>query len=108
VVAVPPFPFEDPAAFKKYSEDATILFKKPNLEGVHLADVKVDEDGDWHLAGNIGYALIVSGSGITMEDARKVAYGRVENIMIPNLFYRTDIGERWRTDGDKLLVWGYL
>ncbi|MDP2717657.1 MAG: phosphoribosylamine-glycine ligase, partial [Candidatus Micrarchaeota archaeon] len=27
---------------------------------------------------------------------------------IPNMFYRTDIGERWRNDGDRLLTWGYL
>lgn len=108
VIAVPPFPFEDPSAFKKYSEDATILFKKPTREGVHPGDVKVDAEGDWHLAGNSGYAVIVTGSGTTMEDARKQAYSRVENIMIPNMFYRTDIGERWRTDGDKLLTWDYL
>ncbi len=108
VIAVPPFPFEDPKAFKKYSEDATVLFKKPSREGVHPGDVKVDADGDWHLAGNSGYALVITGSGTTMEDARKQAYSRVENIMIPNMFYRTDIGEKWRTDGDKLLTWGYL
>ncbi len=108
VVAVPPFPFEDPAAFKKYSEDATILFKKPSKEGMHLADVKTNGNGDWHLAGQSGYALVVTGSGYTMDEARKQAYGRVENIMIPNMFYRTDIGERWRNDGDRLLMWGYL
>ncbi len=108
VIAVPPFPFTDPASFKKYSEDATILFKKPNLDGVHLGDVKRDASGDWHLAGDSGYALVVTGAGATMDDARKQAYGRVENIMIPNMFYRTDIGERWRNDGDRLLTWGYL
>ncbi|MBI5226032.1 phosphoribosylamine--glycine ligase [Candidatus Micrarchaeota archaeon] len=108
VVAVPPFPFKDADSFRKYSEDATVLFKKPNREGVHLGDVKLSKDGDWHLAGQSGYAVIVTGSGTTMEEARKQAYGRVENIMIPNMFYRTDIGERWRNDGDKLLIWGYL
>jgi len=107
VVAVPPFPFTDPAAFKKYSEDATILFKKPNLDGVHLGDVKFVED-DWRLAGQSGYALIVTGSGVTMDDARKQAYSRVKNVMIPNMFYRTDIGERWNLDSDMLYTWGYL
>lgn len=107
VLAVPPFPFFDIAAFKKYSEDATILFKKPSTDGIHLGDVKLVE-GDWRLAGYSGYVLIVTGSGSTMEDARKQAYQRVRNIMIPNLFYRTDIGVRWFTDSDKLHVWGYL
>jgi hypothetical protein len=28
--------------------------------------------------------------------------------MIPNMFYRTDIGERWTRDGDLLQTWGYM
>ncbi len=107
VVAVPPFPFYDIAAFKKYSEDATILFKKPITEGVHLGDVKLVE-GDWRLAGYSGYALVITGSGQTVDEARKQAYSRVKNIMIPNMFYRTDIGFRWLVDSDKLHTWGYL
>ncbi len=107
VVAVPPFPFFDIAEFKKYSEDATILFKKPSTEGLHLGDVKLVE-GDWRLAGYSGYALVVTGSGITMEKARNQAYERVRNIMLPNVFYRTDIGVRWFTDSDKMHTWGYL
>jgi phosphoribosylamine--glycine ligase len=107
VVAVPPFPFLDPAAFKKYSEDATIIFQKPNYEGIHLGDVKFVED-DYRLAGVSGYALIITGSGSTMDEARKQAYTRVRNIIIPNIFYRTDIGERWSEDSDRLQTWGYL
>ncbi len=107
VVAVPPFPFVDPDAFRKYSEDAVVLFKKEIKEGLHPCDVKL-VDGDWRLAGNSGYALVVTGSGPTMEDARREAYNRVRNILIPNMFYRTDIGERWTRDGDLLQTWGYL
>ncbi|MDD5172363.1 MAG: phosphoribosylamine--glycine ligase [Candidatus ainarchaeum sp.] len=107
VVAVPPFPFDDPDSFKRYSEDAAIIFKKPNFEGVHPGDVKLVEN-DWRLAGNIGYALIVTASGTTMEEARKIVYNRIRNIIIPNMFYRTDIGVRWTEDSDKLNTWGYL
>lgn len=107
VIAVPPFPFTDPASFKRYSEDATIIFKKPVLDGVHPGDVKL-VDGDWRLAGQSGYALVITGSGITVDDARKQAYKRVENILLPNMFYRTDIGERWVRDSDMLHTWGYL
>ena len=107
VVAVPPFPFYDINAYKKYSQDATVLFKRPNTDGVHLGDVKL-VDGDWRLAGYSGYALVVTGSGQTMDEARRQAYMRVKNIMIPNMFYRTDIGVRWLTDSDKLHTWGYL
>ncbi len=107
VVAVPPYPFADPAAYRRYSEDAVIIFKKPMLSGIHHGDVKL-VDGDWTLAGNSGYALVVTGSGATVEDARREVYNRVRNVLIPNMFYRTDIGERWHRDGDLLQTWGYL
>ncbi len=107
VVGVPPFPFVDPDAFRKYSEDAVVLFKKEMKEGLHPCDIKL-VDGDWRLAGNSGYALVVSGSGPTMHDARRETYRRVRNILIPNMFYRTDIGNRWYRDGDLLQTWGYL
>ena len=106
VVAVPPYPFTDPAAFKRYSEDAVIIFKKPASNGIHHGDVKLVSQ-DWRLAGNSGYALIVTGSGSTVEDARKETYNRVKNVIIPNMFYRTDIGERWYRDSDLLQTWGY-
>jgi phosphoribosylamine---glycine ligase len=107
VVAVPPFPFEDPAAFRRYSEDAAVIFKKPNTDGIYPGDVKL-VDGDWRLAGQTGYALVCTGSGPTMEEAAKEAYARVRNVIIPNMFYRTDIGQRWQRDGDLLRTWGYL
>jgi phosphoribosylamine--glycine ligase len=106
-IAVPPFPFVDPDALRKYSEDAVVLFKKEIKEGFHPCDVKLVE-GDWRLAGNSGYALVITGSGPTMEDARREAYNRIKNLIIPNMFYRTDIGARWSRDGDLLLTWGYL
>jgi len=107
VLAVPPFPFTDPAAFKKYSEDATIIFKKPEIEGIRLGEVKF-VDKNWVLAGVSGYSLIVVGTGTTMEETRKQVYNKISNIIIPNMFYRTDIGERWFTDSDKLFSWGYI
>ncbi|MFQ5877006.1 MAG: phosphoribosylamine--glycine ligase [Acidobacteriota bacterium] len=107
VIAVPPFPFVDPETFRKFSEDAAVIFKKPVPVGVHPCDVRM-VDGDWRLAGDSGYALVVTGSASTMEEARREAYNRVRNIIIPNMFYRTDIGERWYREGDLLQTWGYL
>ena len=106
VVAVPPFPYDDKKAFEIY-RDLSITFKKSNLEGVHLGDVKL-LDNAWHLAGDSGYALIITGGGFTVAEARKMAYNRVENILLQNKFYRTDIGIRWNSDSDKLQSWGYL
>lgn len=107
VIAVPPFPFDDPKTFKKYCEDSVVIFKKPVKEGVWPADLKL-VDGDWRLTGSCGYVMVVTGAGPTMEDARKETYNRIKNIIIPNMFYRTDIGERWNRDGDLLRTWGYV
>ncbi len=88
--------------------DLPVLFKKTgNQEGVHIEDVKI-EDGVWRVAGESGVLLVVTGSGTTVEEARKQAYARVQNIMVQNMFYRTDIGGKWSEDSDKLHTWGYL
>lgn len=108
VVAVPPYPFDDAKAFRKYSEDALVLWRRPLTEGVHPCDVRRTPQGDWLLTGSSGYALVVTGTANTMQDARREAYSRVKAIMIPNMFYRSDIGERWARDGDLLQSWGWL
>ena len=46
--------------------------------------------------------------GNSVKQAQAQAYQRVRNIMIPNMYYRTDIGDRWFEDHDKLHTWGYL
>jgi len=90
-------------------EDLPILFrgKKRDLEGIHLGDIKFI-DGQYRIAGNSGYALVVTGSGHTVNDARKEAYERIKKIRLQNMFYRVDIGERWYYDSDLLQTWGYL
>ena len=103
---VPPFPYYDKAEMEIY-KDLSIILKKPNLEGLHLGDVKMT-NGNWQIAGESGYVLVVTGSGTTVEDARKQVYGRIDNILLQNMFYRTDIGLGWGEDSDKLQTWGYL
>ncbi len=88
--------------------DLPILFKKPdNLEGIHIEDVKI-EDGVWRIAGISGCLIVVTGSGTTVNEARQQTYTRIKNIMVQNMFYRTDIGLKWNTDSDRLQTWGYL
>ena len=50
----------------------------------------------------------MTGFGASVKQARQQAYQRVQNVLIPNMYYRTDIGERWYEDHDKLHTWGYL
>jgi phosphoribosylamine--glycine ligase len=106
VVAVPPYPYEDKNETFIY-RDLSILFRKPNLDGVHFGDVKLINNV-WCVAGEMGYVLIITGSGNTVEETRKQAYNRIKNIMLQNMYYRTDIGLKWYQDSDKLQTWGYL
>ena len=106
VCVVPPFPYDEKKTLEIY-KDLSILFKKPNIDGIHLGDVKIT-DGAWRVAGSSAYVLVVTGSGSTMEEARKQTYLRIENIILINMFYRTDIGLSWSEDRDKLMTWGYI
>lgn len=107
LVVVPPFPFHDPKTFESFSEDAVVVFKRKVRDGAHIADLKMDND-EWLITGQEGVALVVTGSGSTMREAQKQMYGRINNIQISNMYYRTDIGDRWVEDSDRLRSWGYL
>jgi len=63
---------------------------------------------EWVVTGTTGVVLIVCGCGQTMKQAQKQVYSRIKNINIPHMYYRTDIGDRWYEDSDKLHAWGYL
>lgn len=107
VVAMPPFPYEDPKTFESFSRDAVVVFKKPMKEGIHPIHLKM-ENREWMMAGMTGEAMVVTGLGTTMKDAQKMAYNRIANIMMPNAYWRTDIGDRWSEDSDRLWTWDYL
>lgn len=106
-VVVPPYPFDDPCTFETYSRDAIVIFRKPTTEGIHIEDVKL-VNNQWVVCGSSGVALIAVGTGQTMKQAQAQAYSRIKNILIPNMFYRNDIGDRWVEDSDRLHTWGYL
>ncbi len=88
--------------------DLPVLFKKPDsLDGIHIEDIKMEE-GVWRIAGSSGVLMTVTGSGATVEEARRQAYSRIQNVMVQNMVYRTDVGARWTEDSDRLHTWGYL
>ena len=107
-VVLPPFPFDDEKTYDENSRNAAVVFETEDRDGIHIEDAKL-VNGQWRVAGDAGMPLVVTGKGETMEAAREQAYGRLDDIVIPNLYYRDDIGERWvEGDGDRLLAWGYL
>lgn len=106
-VVVPPFPYNDPKTFEVNSRDRVIIFRTPKRDGVHIEDVKLVND-EWVVTGSSGVVLVVTGLGVSVRQAQAQAYQRVKNILIPNMYYRKDIGDRWLEDHDKLHTWGYL
>ncbi|HEX5612501.1 MAG TPA: hypothetical protein VFX67_07590 [Burkholderiales bacterium] len=107
-IVVPPFPYRDMETLESTSKDSVILFKTPSREGIHIEDVRT-ADGEWLVTGTSGVALLVCGTGPTMKQAQRMAYNRVKNVMIPHMYYREDIGDRWfEEDSDRLHAWGYL
>ena len=99
-IVVPPFPFDDDETFDSFS-DAVIVFKKPPQDEIHIEDVK-QANGQWIVAGTSGGILIVVGLGPTMRQAQTQVYARIKNVLIPNMYYCTDIGDRWVEDIDRL------
>jgi phosphoribosylamine--glycine ligase len=106
-IVVPPFPFDDHETFESFSRNGAIVFKKPPNDEYHIEDVK-QVNSQWLVAGTSGVILIVVGLGQTMKQAQSQVYSRIKNVMIPNMYYRTDIGDRWDEDSDRLHNWGIL
>lgn len=108
-IVVPPYPFYDKDTFESYSKNAVVVFKhKVNgNDGVHIEELKLI-NGEWTVTGYAGKALVITGCGQTMKQAQQQAYNRIANVLIPNMYYRKDIGDRWTEDGDRLQSWGYL
>lgn len=105
-IVVPPFPFRDKETFEVKSKDSVIIFKKPT-DGVHIEDVKIVNE-EWVVTGTSGVVLIVVGMGSTVKQTQKQVYSRIQNLILPHMYYRDDIGERWFEDSDRLHNWGYL
>jgi phosphoribosylamine---glycine ligase len=106
-IVVPPFPFDDDETFDSFSKDSVIVFKKPPQDEFHIEVVK-QANGQLLVARTSRVILIVIGTGQTMRQAQAQVYSRNKNVLIPNMYYRTDIGDRWQEDTDRLHTWGYL
>jgi phosphoribosylamine---glycine ligase len=115
VVVVPPFPFASKPEYDRYSKDLPLFgVTKDRIDHVKLAEVKWDPARDRFLTANSsGYTLVVTGTADTLEDAKRRAYSALGDqstggVYLPNMMYRTDIGDRWSTDEAQLRAWGLL
>lgn len=71
--------------------------------------VEADVDDQWWAAGESEMPLVVTGEGETMQATREQCYDHVDAVVMPNMYYWDDIGERWVDGGgDRLQARGYL
>jgi len=109
VITVPPFPYPD--GYARLSKGAPITFYP--LDDLDRASMHYGEvakvDGELVTAGQIGYVMVVTGAGDDVETARREALARVRKVVVPNMRYRNDIGERLvREDLGRLKRLGWM
>jgi phosphoribosylamine--glycine ligase len=109
VVTVPPFPYPD--GYDRLSKGAPITFyplDDADHAALHYGEVRLEGD-ELVTAGQVGYVMVVTGVGASVEEARRVALARVTKVVVPNMRYRRDIGERLiREDHARLIELGWL
>jgi phosphoribosylamine--glycine ligase len=93
VLTVPPFPYPD--GYADLGKGMPISFRDTitdvDRESLHYGEVSL-QDGQLVTAGMVGYVMVVTGVGNSLEAARREAYERVSKVVIPNMRYRNDIG----------------
>ncbi len=112
-LAVPPYPYCFELDSAETSKGLPVAFTRfvASEELVHYGfeEVSTDSKGRLYISGSRGCVAHISGHGKTIELARKGAYDRVKNLIVPKSFYRTDIGlEFIEHDCDRLKQWGWL
>ena len=113
-IAAPPFPYEGISPVYS-SKDVRIFFRgqlsPKEQDQIHFEEISKDnlpEGKNFFISGSTGFILYVTGFGSSIEKARKNAYRVVEKIIIPKMFYRTDIGVQFSEKELPLLrKWGW-
>lgn len=95
VLTVPPFPYRQ--GYEALSKGEPICFRPGmsagDLAGLHFAEVAL-KGGHLVTSGATGYIGVATGAGDSVLEARDRAYRIVRQLVLPNLRYRTDIGDR--------------
>ena len=115
LVATPPFPYVVKTK-KYYPEGIEINFKEQIneefLKHMHFEEVSVKKEKKslkYIISSKTGFILHVTNTGQTVEQAMRNTYDLVDKIVIPKMFYRTDIGKSFiEGDESKLKKWGWI
>jgi phosphoribosylamine--glycine ligase len=110
VLTVPPFPYR--YGYAEISKGMPILFHTEltdaELGRLSMAEVAM-RGGQLVTSGSIGYLMVATGTGLSVREAQAEAYGLARRVIVPNLRYRTDIGDAFVSTGQATLrALGYL
>jgi len=110
VLTVPPFPYCE--GYEALSKGEPICFRpglgEADRAGLHFAEVAT-RSGQLVTSGMSGYVGVATGTGPSVEAASQAAYRLARQVVVPNLRYRTDIGQRVREhDLARLAALGWL
>lgn len=115
-LALPPFPYEGKLD-RQYSSDGLEIFFRESLtqdelNRIHYEAVEkrdINNQARYFVTKSIGYTVFVTGYGSTAEEARESVYSLAQKIVIPKVFYRTDIAQSFiDCDRDLLRKWGWI
>jgi phosphoribosylamine--glycine ligase len=106
VLTTPPFPYS------RHEVDADVglplLVEDVPAEHLHLGEVG-SEGSQLVTSGVYGWTAVVTGTGLTIKEAREAAYHNALQVRSPSLRYRLDIGDKLISgDLEKLAGWGWL
>ncbi len=95
VLTVPPVPYSE--GYARLSKGLPIYLPSDltadERHHLHFAEVALDR-GQLVTSGTVGYIMVVTGRGETVAAAQRAAYALAGKVAIPNVRYRTDIGDR--------------
>jgi phosphoribosylamine--glycine ligase len=110
VLTVPPFPYE--YGYQQLSKGAPVFFagsmSVEERDRIHLAEIGL-ENGRLVTSGSLGYVLVATGCGGSVPTAQGEAYRLLQKVVVPNMRYRNDIGDKFiRSDQAMLRSLGYI
>jgi phosphoribosylamine--glycine ligase len=110
VLTVPPFPYHH--GYEELGKGTPICLPAELTDDershLHFAEVGLD-GGQLVTTGLVGYSMVVTGRGDTIEAAQRAAYALAGKVALPNVRYRNDIGDDLRRRGlTELIRLGWL
>ena len=103
--AVEPYPMD---VEPRLSKDILLQgFNSQNLKHTWFGDVYL-RDGRYACAGNGGDLGAITAFGESVREAKRRAYRTLSNLIIPDVMFRRDIGDRVQNDYQQLKTWNWF